>query len=78
MNSPFLSFFGFPVCFQFGTGVVIGWEMTVYTQSEPEEQVELCAVIQSGMLAIMIPAINIRLVDGTAVAGNSLFFNMRL
>ena len=66
------------MCFQFGAEVVIGWEMTIYTQSESEEQVELCAVIQSGRLAVTIPAINIQLVDGTAVAGNSLFFYKQL
>ena len=70
----FVFIFGFPVCFQFGTEVVIGWEMTIYTQSESEEQIELCAVIQSGILAVVVPAINIRLVDGTAVAGNSFFY----
>ena len=48
--------------------------MILYTQSESGVQVEICAVVQSGMLAVTIPAINIRLVDGSAVAGNSLFF----
>ena len=71
-------FFAFPLCFQFGAVVVIGWEMTIYTQSESEGQVQLCAMIQSGMLAVTIPAINIRLVGGTAVAGNSLIFYKQL
>ena len=71
-------FFAFHLCLQFGAVVVIGWEMTIYTQSETEEQVELCALIQSGMLAVTIPAINIRLVDGTALAGNSLIFYKQL
>ena len=53
-------------------------EITIYTQSESEEQVELCVMIQSGILAVMIPAINIRLVDGSAVAGDSLFFCKQL
>ena len=74
----FYFFLAFPLCFQFGAVVVIGWEMTIYTQSESEEQVELCAVIQSGMLAVTIQAINIRLVDGTAVPGNSLIFYKQL
>ena len=54
------------------------WEKTIYTQSESEEQFELCAVIQSGILAVTIPAINIRLVDDRAVAGKSLFFYKQL
>ena len=66
------------MCFHLCTEVVIGWEMTIYTHSESEELVELCAVIQSGMLAVTITAINIRLVDDRAVAGNSLFFYKQL
>ena len=62
------------MCFQFGAEVVIGWERIIYNQSESEEQVELCAVIQSGILAVTVPAINIQLIDGTAVAGNSFFY----
>ena len=66
------------MCFHLCTEVVIGWEMTIYTQVESEEQVELCAVIQSGMLAVTIPAINIRLLDSIAAAGKSLFFHKQL
>ena len=43
--------------------------MTIYSQSESAGPVELCAVILSGTLAVAIPAINIGLVDGSAVAG---------
>ena len=74
----FVFFFRFPVCFQYGAEVVIGREITIYTQSESEEQVQLCAVSQSGILAVMIPAINIRFVNGSAVTGDSLFFYKQL
>lgn len=69
MFSPFftISF----LCLLNSPEVVIGWEMTLYSVSEPAGQVEICTVIFSGVLQSTIPTINVVFVDGSAAAGNT-------